>query len=333
MDVSTAHAANACRYERAGRKGHYESYFVRANHPDRPLAFWIRYTIFSPAGRPEDAVGERWAIWFDGETGRHTAAKSVAPFGACHFGSAGLDVRIGEASLGPAGLRGEAQTGTRRLAWDLTFEGPDEPLLLLAPWLYDAPLPKAKSLVPRPLAVFHGEIEVEGERKRIDGWVGSQCHNWGERHTDRYAWGQVAGFDDAPDVFFECATAILRLGPVHTPPLTTAVLALGGERVELTTVRHAVRATGRFEPGSYRLESRGRGVRIRASFTAPTSAFVGLTYPNPPGGSKTCLNTKIAACELSVMREGAQARVFKSARRAAFEILTDDRDHGIDVVV
>ena len=37
------------------RDGHYESFFQRANHPSRPLAFWIRYTALIPRGAP-DAV-------------------------------------------------------------------------------------------------------------------------------------------------------------------------------------------------------------------------------------------------------------------------------------
>ena len=59
--------------------GHYESFFQRANHPTRLLAFWIRYTIFSPKGHPEKAVGELWAIYFNGETGHHIAVKKVVP--------------------------------------------------------------------------------------------------------------------------------------------------------------------------------------------------------------------------------------------------------------
>ena len=61
---------NRSRYDPASTAGHYESWFQRANHPERPLAFWIRYTIFSPKGRPADAFGEIWAIFFDGERGR-----------------------------------------------------------------------------------------------------------------------------------------------------------------------------------------------------------------------------------------------------------------------
>ena len=39
-------------------QGYYESFFQRANHPTRPLAFWIRYTLFSPRAHPEQARGE-----------------------------------------------------------------------------------------------------------------------------------------------------------------------------------------------------------------------------------------------------------------------------------
>src|SRR5688500_2735999 len=33
---------NAVRYRPGEAAGHYESFFLRANHPARPLAFWIR---------------------------------------------------------------------------------------------------------------------------------------------------------------------------------------------------------------------------------------------------------------------------------------------------
>jgi hypothetical protein len=47
--------------------GHYESFYLRANHPTRPLAFWLRYTIFS-AQTEGPKEGELWAVVFDGET-------------------------------------------------------------------------------------------------------------------------------------------------------------------------------------------------------------------------------------------------------------------------
>src|SRR5437016_2183779 len=84
---------NRCRYVPGSPSGHYESYFQRANHPTRPLAFWIRYTIFSPRGRPADARGELWAIWFDGERERIVAAKEEVPLAACVFGDGDLPAR------------------------------------------------------------------------------------------------------------------------------------------------------------------------------------------------------------------------------------------------
>ena len=47
---------NCARYRTGQAPGHYESYFQRANHPTQSLAFWVRYTIFSPTGRPQDAI-------------------------------------------------------------------------------------------------------------------------------------------------------------------------------------------------------------------------------------------------------------------------------------
>ncbi len=334
MDLTSFEGSNALRYRRGDTAGHYESYFVRANHPSRPLGFWIRYTIFSPRGRPAEAVGELWAIAFDGERGGHVAAKSVFPLARCDFGARGLDVRIGEARLGEARLTGEASSRGRTVAWDLQMSrGGAEPLVFLPPSLYEARLPRAKSLVPAPLARFSGRLVTGPIDWDVDGWVGSQNHNWGERHTDSYAWGQVAGFDDAPDVFLECATARIRLGPVWTPPFTLVAVREGHRRLDLTSLPRALRARGAFEPGRWELESRTRDVTVRATFTAPLGDFVGLTYDNPPGGSKTCLNCKIARCELILERRGEAPRRLRAMNRAAFEILTDAHDHGVAVVV
>src|SRR3954466_7386153 len=105
--MQARNAANAFRY-REDSRGHYESYFQRANHPTRPLAFWIRYTVFSPKGRPEATVGELWAVYFDGELGQIAAAKQVVPWASCQFSLGTLNARIGDSSLSPDALSGSA---------------------------------------------------------------------------------------------------------------------------------------------------------------------------------------------------------------------------------
>jgi hypothetical protein len=325
-------AWNRTRFISSDPGGHYESYFQRANHPQRALAFWIRYTVFSPKGRPADAVGELWAIYFDGERERITTVKEVVPISACRFAAQGLDVRIGSALLVDGQLQGRACSGANRLEWDLRYAGDEPPLLLLPAALYERGFPKAKALVGTPNARFDGVLSVNGEAVDVGGWVGSQNHNWGSRHTDSYAWGQVAGFDNAPRTFLECSTVRLKLGPFWTPPMTVLVLRLEDREICMNSLTQAFRARGEFDFPSWRFESRAPDLRVSGTVHAPKSLFVGLAYNNPPGGAKTCLNTKLAACELTVEEVGRPPRMLSTKHRAAFEILSERPDHGVPVV-
>ncbi len=322
---------NLTRYQ-GQPQGHYESFFQRANHPARPLAFWIRYTLFSPRGQPEAARGELWAIYFDGESGRHRALKQNFPLNECHFSADAFEVRLGGARLDGHGLQGAIAAGAQAIAWDLTYDGSDQPLLLLPPSLYRGKFPAAKSLVGRPLARFRGRLTVNGTTVAVDDWPGSQNHNWGARHTDRYAWGQVAGFDDHPDSFLEVVTAQLRLGPVWSPPFTPLVLRHQGREYQATGLWRAVRARGAFDYFDWQFRTRTAEAEIEGRITAPREAFLGLRYDNPPGGAKQCLNTKIARCTLQLTdRRRGVTETLASANRAAFEILTDDTRHGVPI--
>ncbi len=320
---------NVTRYHNQ-QTGHYESFFQRANHPTRPLAFWIRYTIFSPKNRPQDAIGELWAISFNGETGNHVAVKQEVPFGQCTFSSTGLFVEIDRTQLKPGELHGVVSAKDRSLAWDLTFDGNAKPLLLLPFKLYETKLPAAKSLVSAPLATFNGSLSVNGETVEVVDWVGSQNHNWGSKHTDLYAWGQVAGFDSHPQSFLEVATARLKIGPLWTPYMTLAVLRHDGKEFALNSLIQSLRAKGSFEYFSWNFKSETKEIALEGSILAPPEAFVGLNYYNPPGGNKYCLNTKIASCQLKLKdKKAGKESILVTKSRAAFEILTGDRNHGI----
>jgi hypothetical protein len=323
---------NLARY-RGGQDGHYESYFVRANHPSRALAFWLRYTLFSPKGAAERAIGELWAIVFDGETGRHLALKREFPLHDCIFSRTKFHVRIGAAELTPAHVVGGMDAGGHRIAWSLAYEGDAAPILLLPRRSYAGTFPAAKALVGLPLARFAGSLTLDGAAIDVTGWVGSQNHNWGSRHTDRYAWGQVAGFDAAPDSFLEVATARLRLGPLWLPAFTPMVLRHGGREHALTGILRSLRARGTFDYFRWHFAAETPEVAIHGRIEAPREAFVGLRYANPPGGVKHCLNTKIAACSLLLTdRRRGTTETLTARHRAAFEILTDDASHGVPIV-
>jgi hypothetical protein len=326
--MATAHATRhnlsywqGARYRQGHSLGHYESWFLRANHPVRNVAFWIRYTIFAPLGRPQDAIGELWAIYFDGERRLIRAAKSELPIRDCFFAPSGLDVRIGDAMLNAGQLHGSA-SGAHCIGWTLRYRDGGTPMIFLPERAYEARLPKAKAVCTRPHVVFDGVLEVDGESIAIDGWVGSENHNWGSRHTDTYAWGQVVGFDDAPEAFLECATARLKLGPLWTPAMTIVCLRFGGHDYRLNSGPQLIRAKGAWQGFDWHFDSAQAGVRIHGCMHAAPDDFVSLTYYNPPGGTHTCLNSKLAACELTLERSGERPVTLTTRHRAAFEILT-----------
>jgi hypothetical protein len=320
---------NHTRYEPGQRAGHYESFFQRANHPDRPLGFWIRYTLFSPEQHPERAMGELWAIFFDGETERHVALKKEVDLEHCRFARDSFSVAVGDTVLEEGRLRGAIESPSNRLSWDLSYEGGEPPLYLLPKPLYARSLPRAKSLVGTPLARYSGSLTVDGRTVDVGGWIGSQNHNWGSRHTDHYAWGQVAGFDSHPESFLEVATARLKFGPLWTPNLTVVVLRHRGQEIALNAPRQMFRAHASLSYFDWRFNSADAEWRVEGRIHAPRQAFVGLRYFNPPGGIKHCLNSKIAACELTVSRPGQPPEELTTAHRAAFEILTDRSDHRV----
>lgn len=311
-------------------QGHYESFFLRANHPTRPLAFWIRYTLFSPKNHPEKNIGELWATFFNGESNQHTVVKQEYPLAHCLFDTSDFNVQIGTSKLSSSVFQGEVESKGNKIAWEMMFEGDSSPLLLLPLNLYKGKFPAAKSLVSLPLACFNGTLTVNDEKLNIMGWIGSQNHNWGRRHTDLYAWGQVAGFDSHPNSFLEIATAKLRLGPFWTPPITLLVLRHHQAEYVLTELVQGLMARGKFQYFTWEFKSNTKEVEIKGEISAPDQAFIGLNYYNPPGGNKYCLNSKIAECKLHFKnRITGKTEILETKNRAAFEILTNDHNHGI----
>lgn len=315
-----------------GQAGHYESWFLRANHPSKAQAFWIRYTLFSPKDK-RPALGELWAIWFDGERNKVVAVKKEQPLDDCQFDREQMKVRIGASSLSSFQLSGDAHHNGHEISWDLSYAGDSATLLFLPESLYPARLPKAKSVVSRPQIKYSGKLIVDGEEMLIEQWPGSENHNWGSQHTDQYAWGQVAAFDNAPNAFLECITARVKVGPLHSPWMSIACLRVDGHDYMFNSLSRAFRAKGQYQFFDWRLQTSNGREHLSISMTAPASHFTALTYYNPPGGSKTCLNSKIAYCEALLIRPDHAPLVLTSRHGAAFEILTNRNDHGVPLSV
>lgn len=324
---------NFTRYYMGQEKGHYESFFLRANHPDKPLAFWIRYTIFSPDNNPDQAIGELWTIFFDKTSKKHIAVKKEVSIKDCVFSNHRFFVKVADATLEPGLLKGKIENQNHSYEWDLKYSGEDDPIFDFPYQYYYKGFPKAKVLVGLPFARFNGTIIVDGQPVEIKDWVGSQNHNWGEKHTDHYAWGQVAGFENSPNTFLEVATARLKLGPIWTPFLTPIVVKHNGQEYSFNTMTKLFKR-GSFDYFHWEFDASEGNHRVEGTVSAEKEDFVCLKYYNPPGGNKYCLNTKVAQCTLNLYLNGNKnPEVLETSNRAAFEILTDDDSHGLDFEV
>lgn len=312
--------AARARFEPGSARGHYESWFLRANHPSAPLALWFRYTIFAPRGDAARATAELWGAWFDGDTRAHVANRVDVPLASSSFASRAVPLDL---SVGDARLTLDRATGALPdLRWALALTGGDGPHLLLPERLYRGPFPRAKSLILRANDRFDGEVFVRGERHAIDGWAGSVSHNWGTAHTDAYAWGQVMGFDGAPKTWLECVSGDVKIAGVRMPRSTLAVLRHDGRTHAFTSPIAGALARAKYDVGRWSFRCENRDVILDARFAAPRGAFLGLGYRNPPGGLKICHNSKIARAEITLIERGGAVTALTSDR-AAFEILLD----------
>jgi len=119
--------------------------------------------------------------------------------------------------------------------------------------------------------------------------------------------------------------------------MTLITLRHKGNEYKLNKVMQTIRAQGKFNYFDWHFASCDETIDIRGRMHAPAELFAGLNYYNPPGGSKHCLNSKLASCELRITyKEGENKGVSEllyTGHRAAFEILTDRTDHGITIQV
>jgi len=325
---------NYSRWRPGNGKGFYESYFLRGICLDEPQAFWIKFTVFAPRGRPREAEGELWAIYFQGLEKGKTAVKETYPLRGCLFAADRFDVRVGQAHLADGISSGRCTSGSHCLEWDLRFPTTGASLHFLPEWAYGASFPKAKGLAPYPDVTWEGTLKVDGRSLDVTGWRGSQNHNWGEKHTDQYAWAQCNTFPDCPDTYMEMMSARLRVGPVWTPYLSFLALQVRGERILFNSPRSLLKARVRFPARfEWHLDLDNGTYRAACKVAGRQETFAGLRYRNPPGGEHACLNSKISSAEIALFREGRTVETLRSDFTTAFELLTDETDHGVPLLV
>ena len=325
-------ASAGLRYEGAlARHGHVESWFLKANDPRSRRALWLKWTVWAGDRAPAAAIAEVWAVAFGAARGQ-VAVKTAVPFdgGLAHFDARGLDVTVDGCSLTATSAKGRVESGGRVIAYDLTIDPRGGPLLHYpSAWMYSGPWPAQKLASPIPSARVSGTFEVQGETWAVDGWPGMVGHNWGSRHSPRYAWAHCNAWEGADDFLFEGVSG--GAGP-HGLGGTVLCFRLDGVRHDLNGLRSLAHNTGAITPRRWTFRGRARDVAIDGEMWAESDDFVGLFYENPSDPPTHCLNSKLAQARLEIEVRG-RAPFVAMSRAAALEIGTTDPTHGVRMYV
>jgi len=305
------------------RRGHYESFYLRACHPAEPLGVWIRYTVDKEPG--EAPRGSLWFTLFDRPAGGPRASKVTLPDPAAGDGDY---IRVGDSHFRP----GEVVGSTPDASWELRFEEGEEPLHHLPrDWMYRARIPRTKLLTPHPTAAYSGAVEVDGRRIELDRWPGMAGHNWGAEHAERWIWLHGIRFEGRDDAWLDMSFGRIKLGPLTTPWIGNGVLSIDGRRHRLGGPGRARSTHVAESPTRVELAVRGGRVMVSGSAGAESKDFVGWIYADPGDGEHNTVNCSIAWMELRVERDGAAPLELRTDHGAAYELGMRETDHGIPI--
>ncbi len=322
------HAYDFIQY-RPGRRGLYESNYLKANAPDGQRAFWLKYNVLAPFDAARPATAELWAILFD-RARPPRALKQTFPMSNVQTSNDALCFESANSLLTPTNARGWLANRDGAAEWDLRLDSTAPPFFHLpSARFYTLGFPKKKILTPAPRVFFDGTLSVAGETVEVKRWLGLRGHNWGSEHAHSYAYGNCQQFAQAATALLDGFTARIRLGPVVSPWLSMALVRIAGGELKFNQpsrwlTRSAVVAFPRWET-----TLSNAAYALHLEWDAPPETFVGLRYLHPNGAVSYCYNTKFAAVRAELTPRAAGPRTVLTGQAAELEFLFSEPLAGI----
>jgi len=313
----------------AAKRGHYESFYLKACRPGGGQGIWIRHTVHKrPGAEPNASI---WFTLFDREAEGPRATKATVPGAELSVPDGGW-IRVADAEIGPGRARGAVGGDALTASWELSFTGEAEPCQYLpSERLYETRLPKTKFVAPFPDARFSGRVEIDGETIELDAWPGMIGHNWGSEHAERWVWLEGTGFEGMPDTYFDCGAARIKLGPWTTPWIPAGMLTLEGEQHRLGGFGRIRGAAVEASAGECSFVLPGKDIVVRGRVAAPRKDFVGWVYADPDGPEHNTINCSVADLELTVERPAMPPLQLSLPAGGAYELGMRETDHGIPI--
>src|SRR4030088_2335797 len=310
-------AANAARCQ--GRTGAYEAWYVTVNEPATRQGYWIRYTTFSPGpGVEAEAHSALWGFRFDHENpGANWGAKALFPLSSLQVQRRPFALRLDDALLVHNGCSGEIESERGTMRWDLRWDSRERPFpFVLPPWHL---LSSVANIGVQPAIKVSGTIEINGATVHLEHSPGGQQHTWGSRHALEWNFG----FPSGDDFWVDGATSRVRsrLGPEL---LATAVGAHAREhRFLFNTPANVLRTRGPIASDSWTANARLVHRPLHVAGTPRRSDLIGVTYPDPRGGSRVCYHTEVADLELRLTQGDEVLGRIRRPASAAFEYASE----------
>jgi len=294
----------------------YESFYLRACHPEGGLGVWIRYTVHRRPHTPP--TGSLWFTLFDRNAPEPVAAKLTVP-----EPRAGNWLHIAGATIGDGSATGRIGD----IEWNLAFHGADTLPHLPRDWMYRGPLPRTKPVSLHPIARFDGTISVNGKEISLADWPGMVGHNWGAQHAERWIWLHGMDFTGRDDgTWLDAVFARIRIAGRTTPWLASGAISLDGQRFPLGGPLRYRRTRVDESPTRLTFMVPGKGITVTGTVEAPRERFVGWVYAGPDGSEHHAVNCSIADLTLTVNHTTLTA-----TGRATYELGMRERDHGMAI--
>lgn len=266
-----------------GQAGRLEVWYTTLTDPATGTGFWIHHELVAP-----DEGGARthgWAAVFP--PGEPPVFARFGPFGWSRPRDAAF-------AAGPVAQTGGGLTGSAgAITWDLRESGGGRPLFTFPRWAWASELLPAAQIVPKPAAVYDGEVRFGDRVLHLGGAPGASARIYGHGNARRWAWLHAdLGGGDVCEIVAAVST---RPGMNRLPPLPLVRLRVDG--VDLPSgdpLLAALRLRADVRLPTWTVHGRIGDRRIHVRVTLPREETVSVDYADPDGAPAVCHNSERA---------------------------------------
>jgi len=301
-----------------GQRGHYEGWFVTLNSPGDGVGYWLRYSMVAPTDTSREPYAQAWFMRTDVSAApRHRALRTTFPIAELAATSAPFRVAIAGNYLEAGGCQGRLADEAGEVTWTLQFDS-------VLPGFTPTPEWGARVATcfqePQPLLRVSGEVVEGGRRRPVEGWLGTQAHVFGVRHSERWHWAECKHLQGG-----RCFTGVAAW-PRFPPRTVTSLSLLGGSAdFRHTGSLEMFRPQTAHSPEGWHFDAEFSRERLAGSVIPNPEDLIGITYHDPSGRPVYCYHSELADIELRYYRRGNRSSAWRledtltSAGGAAFE--------------